>query len=45
MCGEYTKAEAAFSKAEKRVEDSPYEWKLPLYPEYNREEAEKENYS
>ena len=35
----------AFAEAEKRVADSPYEWKLPLCPEDIREKAEKENFS
>ena len=42
MAGEYIKAEEAFAEAEKRVHDSPYEWKLPLCPEEVREKAEKE---
>ena len=33
MDAEYIKAEEAFNEAEKRVHDSPYEWKLPLCPE------------
>ena len=40
MAGEYIKAEEAFAEAEKRVQDSPYEWKLPLCPEDVREKAE-----
>ncbi len=39
MAGEYVKAEDAFTEAEKRVQDSPYEWKLPLCPEEIREKA------
>ena len=39
MAGEYIKAEEAFAEAEKRVHDSPYEWKLPLCPEEIREKA------
>lgn len=42
MAGEYIKAEEAFAEAEKRVHDSPYEWRLPLCPEEVREKAEKE---
>ena len=42
MAGEYIKAEDAFIEAEKRVHDSPYEWKLPLCPEEIRDKAEKE---
>lgn len=41
MAGEYIKAEEAFAEAEKRVHDSPYEWKLPLCPEDVRDKAEK----
>lgn len=40
MAGEYIKAEEAFAEAEKRVHDSPYEWKLPLCPEDVRRKAE-----
>jgi len=36
----YIKAEEAFNEAERRVHDSPYEWKLPLCPENVREKAE-----
>ena len=39
MAGEYVKAEDAFTEAEKRVHDSPYEWKLPLCPKEIREKA------
>ena len=39
MAGEYIKAEEAFAEAEKRVHDSPYEWKLPLCPEEIRTKA------
>ena len=39
MAGEYIKAEEAFAEAEKRVHDSPYEWKLPLCPEEIRKKA------
>ena len=39
MAGEYIKAEEFFAEAEKRVHDSPYEWKLPLCPEVIREKA------
>lgn len=39
MDEEYIKAEEAFNEAEKRVHDSPYEWKLPLCPEDVREKA------
>lgn len=42
MAGEYIKAEEAFAEAEKRVHDSPYEWRLPLCPEEIREKAEQE---
>ena len=42
MDGEYIKAEETFSEAEKRVHDSPYEWKLPLCPEDVRAEAERQ---
>ena len=42
MAGEYIKAEDAFIEVEKRVHDSPYEWKLPLCPEEIRDKAEKE---
>ena len=42
MNGEYIKAEETFAEAEKRVFDSPYEWKLPLCPEDIREMAQKE---
>jgi len=42
MNEEYTKAEEAFREAEKRVSDSPYEWRLPLCPEDIREKAEKQ---
>ena len=36
----YVRAEDAFNEAEKRVQDSPYEWKLPLCPKDVREKAE-----
>ena len=39
MDEEYIKAEEAFNEAEKRVHDSPYEWKLPLCPEDVKEKA------
>lgn len=39
MDEDYIKAEEAFNEAEKRVHDSPYEWKLPLCPEDVREKA------
>ena len=42
MAGEYIKAEETFHEAEKRVDHSPYEWKLPLCPEEIREKAESE---
>ena len=42
MNGEYVKSEAAFGEAERRVEDSPYEWALPLCPKEIREKAEEE---
>ena len=42
MNGEYIKAEETFAEAEKRVSDSPYEWKSPLCPESIREKAETE---
>lgn len=42
MNGEYIKAENAFAEAEKRVSDSPCEWKLPLCPERIMEMAKKE---
>lgn len=42
MKDEYIKAEEIFSLAETYVEDSPYEWKLPLCPEDIREKAEEE---
>lgn len=44
MNGEYINAEETFGKAEKRVSDSPYEWKLPLCPKSIREKAEAERY-
>ncbi len=43
MDGQYTESVKAFAEAEKRVADSPCEWKLPLCPEDIREKAEKEN--
>ncbi len=39
MNEEYTRAEEAFREAEKRISDSPYEWRLPLCPEDIREKA------
>ena len=42
MGGEYIRAEKTFSEAEKWVDDSPYEWKLPLCPEEIHEKAEEE---
>ena len=39
MAEDYIRAEAAYLEAEKRVHDSPYEWKLPLCPEEVREKA------
>ena len=39
MSEDYVKAEEAFNEAEKRVHDSPYEWKLPLCPEDVREKT------
>lgn len=45
MAGKYNKSVKAFAEAEKRVADSPYEWKLPLCPEDIREKAEKEKNS
>jgi len=42
MNGEYIKAEETFAEAEKRVSDSPYEWKSPLCPESIRGKAETE---
>ena len=45
MDGKYIESVKAFAEAEKRVADSPYEWKLPLCPEDIREKAEKENFS
>lgn len=42
MDEEYIKAEQAFAEAEKHVEDSPYEHKLPLCPQDIREMAERE---
>lgn len=42
MDEEYIKSEEAFAEAEKHVNDSPYEWKLPLCPEDIREMAEVE---
>ena len=45
MDGKYSESVKAFAEAEKRVADSPYEWKLPLCPEDIREKAEKENNS
>lgn len=44
MNGEYIKAEETFGEAEKRVSDSPYEWKLPLCPKSILEKAEAERY-
>lgn len=38
----YIKAEEAFAEAEKRVDDWPYECKLPLCPEKVRAEAERQ---
>lgn len=37
----YIKAEEAYSEAEKRVQDWPYEMKLPLCPEDVRAQAER----
>lgn len=45
MDGKYIESVKAFAEAEKRVADSPYEWKLPLCPDDIREKAEKENNS
>lgn len=42
MNGEYTKAEQTFMEAEKHVEDSPYEWRLPLCPKEIWDKAEQE---
>ena len=40
MDEDYIHAEEAFGEAEKRVHDSPYQWKQPLCPENVREKAE-----
>lgn len=40
--GEYIRSEAAYTEAEKHVDDSPYEWELPLCPQDIREKAEEE---
>ena len=42
MAGQFIKAEEAFEEAEKRVEDSPFVWKLPLCPEEIRTGAKEE---
>lgn len=42
MGGDYIRAEETFSEAEKWVDDSPYEWKLPLCPEEIHAKAEEE---
>ena len=42
MNGEYTNAEQTFMEAEKQVEDSPYEWRLPLCPKEIQDKAEQE---
>ena len=42
MDEEYIKAEKAYHEAEKRVQDWPYEMKLPLCPEEVRIEAERQ---
>ena len=39
MHGQPMQAEDAFQEAEKRVQDSPYVWKLPLCPEEIRKKA------
>ena len=39
MNEEYIRAEEAFREAEKRISDSPYEWRVPLCPEDIREKA------
>ncbi len=45
MNGEFIKAEQTFAEAEKHLEDSPYEWRLPLCPKEIREKAEEEKLS
>lgn len=42
MNGEFTRSEAAYAEAEKRVADSPFERKLPLCPEVILEQADEE---
>ena len=45
MDGKYIKVEEAFAEAEKRVDDWPYECRLPLCPETVRAEAERQRSS
>ncbi len=45
MNGENVKAEQTFAEAEAHVEDSPFEWQLPLCPKEIRDKAEKEKQS
>ena len=42
MDGQYIKAVEAFAEAEKRVQDSPFVWKLPLCPKEIRKKAAEE---